>query len=231
MRVVRALYHCFIPQGMPSLVAKYYERLIDSVSDFYLRPFYEEILEKYPGPTRILDIGTGTGQLPIMLARSNENYEITAVDLSEKCLKIARSKAASAKAGSRIAFTCVDLLQNNWNTESFDLIISTCSMHHWRRPVKMLSEAQQLLAENGEVWILDDLAGVSVEAQAEWIKKVERACKPKWLFRIVFSFESRFLAYSCIEVEEMCKKVGFSLTTFSTEGTFSIAQMTHERSK
>jgi len=216
---------------MPSLAAKYYEKLIDSVSDFYLQPFCEDILEKYPGRARILDIGTGTGQLPVMLTRSNENYEITAVDLSEKCLKIARSKAASARVSSRIDFTCVDLLRDNWNTESFDLIISTCSMHHWRQPAKMFSKARQLLADNGEVWILDDLAGVSFEAQAEWIKKVEYACKPRRLFRIVFSFESRFLAYSRIEVEEMCKKAGFSLMVFSTEGVFFIAQMTPERSK
>jgi 2-polyprenyl-3-methyl-5-hydroxy-6-metoxy-1,4-benzoquinol methylase len=211
---------------MPNWAAEYYEKLIDGVSDFYLQPFCGKILEKYPEPIRILDIGTGTGQLPIMLAKNNKNYKLTAVDLSEKCLKIARSKATSAGVNSRVTFACVDLLQDNWNIEPFDLIISTCSLHHWRHPASILIKARQLLADNGKLWILDDLAGVAIKARKEWIEKVECACNAGWLFRTVFSFESKFLAYSRLEIEEICKKTGLNLKNFLTMDVFFIAQMT-----
>jgi len=180
-------------------------------------------MKKYPGPTRILDIGTGTGQLPIMLAKNNKNYKLTAIDLSEKCLKIARSKAASAGVSAQVTFTCIDLLQDNWNIEPFDLIISTCSLHHWRRPERILIKARQLLTDNGEVWILDDFAGASPEAKAKWIKKVEDACKPGGLFKTVFSFESKFLAYSHSEISDICERTEFSLSNFSSRDIFFLA--------
>lgn len=211
---------------MPNWAAKYYEKLIDSTLDFYLQPFCEKILEKYPGPISILDIGTGTGQLPIMLAKNNKNYKLTAIDLSEKCLKFARSKAISAGVSSQITFVCMDLLQNNWNVESFDLIISTCSLHHWRRPESLLSKARQLINDNGEVWILDDFSDITIEARKIWTEKVECAYKVGLLFRTIFGFESKFLAYSRIEVEEMCKNAKLNLLIFSTRDVFFIAQMT-----
>lgn len=226
MGIVRALYHHLIPQKMPNWSAGYYDKLIDGVSEFYLKPFCEKILTKYPGPIRILDIGTGTGQLPIMLAQNNKNYQITAIDLSGECLEIAQAKAVSAGVDSQINFTLIDLMNDNWKAKSFDLIVSTCSMHHWRNPVGILTKARQLLADNGEIWILDDLAGVAIEARKEWIKKVECACNAGWLFRTVFSFESRHLAYSYSEIEKICRKIGLSIISFSNEEVFFIAQMT-----
>lgn len=158
-----------------------------------------------------------------MLAKNNKKYDLTAIDLSEKCLEIARSKAASADVSSQVNSACVDLLRDNWNVEPFDLIISTCSLHHWRRPVSILAQAQQLMADNGEIWILDDFADVSSEDRANWIKKVEDTCKPGWLFRTVFSFESKFLAYSHSEIADLCKKAGFSLSDFSARDVFFVA--------
>lgn len=162
-----------------------------------------------------------------MLAKNNKKYDLTAIDLSEKCLEIARSKAASAEVSSQVNFACVDLLRDNWNVEPFDLIISTCSLHHWRRPESILSKARQLLADNGKLWILDDLAGVAIEARKEWIEKVESACKAGWLFRTVFSFESKFLAYSRSEVSDMSKRAGFSLSDFLTRDVFFVAILTN----
>jgi 2-polyprenyl-3-methyl-5-hydroxy-6-metoxy-1,4-benzoquinol methylase len=229
MGIVRALYHHLIPQKMPNWSAGYYDKLIDGVSEFYIKPFCEKILTKYLGPIRILDIGTGTGQLPIMLAQNNKNYKITAIDLSGKCIEIAQAKAVSAGVDSKINFTLVDLMNDNWKAKSFDLIVSTCSMHHWQNPVGILTKARQLLADNGEIWILDDLAGVAIEARREWIKKVECACNAGWLFRTVFTFESNFLAYSHSEILDICKKSGLYLSDFLARDIFFIAQMTPKR--
>ena len=82
MNIVRAVYHKFIQQKMPDWSVKYYEKLIDGLIDIYLGPFCADVLKAYPRKARIFDIGTGTGQLPIMLAQANENYQLTALDVS-----------------------------------------------------------------------------------------------------------------------------------------------------
>jgi len=228
MKIIRALCHKFIPQKMPDLVIKYYEKLIDRSLDFYLNPFCEEVLKAYPGKTRILDIGTGTGQLPIMLAQANESYQLTALDLSEKCLNVARSKAASAHVASRITFSQLDLSKDAFNVEPFDLIISTCSMHHWQQPIETLKNARRLLKNSGQIWILDDVAEASCNARREWVSNVERTCHRSWLFRTVFGFESRFIAYSRPEIEEICEMAKLNLIRFSTRDVFFFVQISRD---
>ena len=226
MKIFRLLHQKLLFEKMPDAVVGYYEKLIDGVKDIYLGPFVEQVLKTFPGPARILDIGTGTGQLPIMLAKANRNYQLTAADISRKYLEVASSKANLAGVGSRITFNQIDISRDQWDVEPFDLIVSTCSMHHWRQPVLMLKNAEKLLRKQGQIWVLDDVAEVSSSARRAWIKKVEESCHPGLWFKIVFRFESKFIAYSRSEVEGICETAGLKLADFSTRDAFFFAKIT-----
>jgi len=210
---------------MPGIAVNCYEKMMDGLLEAYFRPFAEEVLRTFPGPARILDIGTGTGQLPIMLARSNSNYEITAIDLSRRCIDTACSKAEAAGVSCRLAFARADILSGQCHTEPFDLIVTTCSLHHWRSPVQMLRAARRLLKDQGQIWIMDDDAEATSDARQKWVRKVEQACNPGWISRAVFTFESRFLAYSRWDLECLCKKADLQLMHFSTREVFFTAWM------
>lgn len=70
----------------------------------------------------ILDIGTGTGCIPISLAKELNNAVISAIDVSEKALEIAKKNAIENQVN--INFITKDILQTtNLNTQ-FDIIIS-----------------------------------------------------------------------------------------------------------
>ncbi len=73
---------------------------------------------------RILDIGTGSGCIPIALKKNNEEAEIHALDVSKGALKIAMENAELNNVD--IEFHEVDILnENNWSDFSnFDLIVS-----------------------------------------------------------------------------------------------------------
>ena len=73
---------------------------------------------------KILDIGTGSGCIPVSLFKNLENCEITAIDVSEDALKIASKNAKANKAD--IQFKKLDFLNDGlWNElGKFDIIIS-----------------------------------------------------------------------------------------------------------
>jgi 2-polyprenyl-3-methyl-5-hydroxy-6-metoxy-1,4-benzoquinol methylase len=224
MNLVRAIHHAIVPPTLPKAVVRYYERLIDGVQEMYLRPICEEVLQVFPGAMRILDVGTGTGQFPIMLASARDSYDVTGVDLSDAYLSVARAKAEQAGVSGRVRFERISITEAQWHTEPFDLIISTCSLHHWRRPTRILAAAARLLNSDGQIWIIDDAAEATREARRYWADRVEEACHAGWLFRVTFMFESRFLAYSRPELEKMCERAGLTLEEYSVREVLFLAR-------
>jgi release factor glutamine methyltransferase len=93
------------------------------------RPETEElvdwILKDSPNQkAKVLDVGTGSGCIPIALAKNRPDLNIEGWDLSEDALIIARQNAEMNDVN--VAFSKVDIL--NWRADSrdmlFDLIVS-----------------------------------------------------------------------------------------------------------
>ena len=69
------------------------------------RPETEELVEwilnspiiKHPSPINVLDIGTGTGCIPISLKTNLPQANVSAIDVSEKALEVAKRNATSNK--------------------------------------------------------------------------------------------------------------------------------------
>jgi len=225
MNIARLLHRFLVRQTMPFWAVTYYDRMIEALAHVYLGPLADRICKAFPGPIHILDVGTGTGQLPIMLARKNHQYRITGVDLSESCLRIGGKKAAAAGVGDHIEFICAGAEDIPLEPGSVNLVVSTCSLHHWRYPVCILRKVSGLLADKGEIWIMDDWQDASHEDRKKWVELVEGIAGAGILFKCVFWFESRYLAYSQYELERLCEKADLSLFEFSSEGVFFLIRI------
>jgi release factor glutamine methyltransferase len=70
----------------------------------------------------ILDIGTGTGCIPISLAKNVSFANISAIDVSKNALKIAKKNAL--KNNVAINFEEIDILQTEKLSTKYDIIIS-----------------------------------------------------------------------------------------------------------
>ena len=90
------------------------EELVNEVFDFI----------KYNSSKKIIDIGTGSGCIPITIKKEFPENIITAVDVDEKAIAIATQNATTHQ--TEINFVQMNFLdKNNWNVfEKFDIVIS-----------------------------------------------------------------------------------------------------------
>jgi release factor glutamine methyltransferase len=91
------------------------------------RPETEElckiiISENTDSSLRVLDIGTGSGCIAVILASYLKDCEMHAWDISEKALKVARENAEKNEMG--ITFECRDIKGPVRLNEKFDIIVS-----------------------------------------------------------------------------------------------------------
>ena len=70
----------------------------------------------------ILDIGTGTGCIPISLKTNLPQANVSAIDVSEKALEVAKRNAVSNKVD--ISFIQADILEVEDLSQYFDIIVS-----------------------------------------------------------------------------------------------------------
>ena len=71
---------------------------------------------------RILDIGTGSGFIAIILKKFIDDCEVEAWDISKEALKVAKKNAKTNNV--EIDFKQVDILENNISSSRFDVIVS-----------------------------------------------------------------------------------------------------------
>ena len=94
------------------------------------RPETEELVEwilnspitHHPSPITILDIGTGTGCIPISLKANLPQANVSAIDVSEKALEVAKRNAVSNKV--EINFIKTNILEVEDLNQHFDVIVS-----------------------------------------------------------------------------------------------------------
>lgn len=109
------------------------------------------------GPTQatVLDVGTGTARIPILLAQLRPAWQITAIDLARSMLAIAEQNIRNAGGESQIQLEFVDAKHLPYASGSFDGVISNSLLHHLPNPVESLREIKRVLKPQGFVLIRD----------------------------------------------------------------------------
>src|SRR3954466_8616884 len=79
------------------------------------------VLHVSPSPERILDVGCGTGEGTLFLAREFPQARVRGLDISEEMVRRARGKVGLEPEG-RVAFKVGDAADLPWPEDSFDLV-------------------------------------------------------------------------------------------------------------
>src|SRR5690554_1991344 len=83
------------------------------------------IIKENPGTgLKILDVGTGSGCIPITLALEMDAPEITAVDVSDAALVLAKENSGMLDTNQTVNFSQLDVLQEEFPVKDLDILIS-----------------------------------------------------------------------------------------------------------
>jgi ubiquinone/menaquinone biosynthesis C-methylase UbiE len=123
-----------------------------------LRGFYRCVADDVvSGLSRgaVLDVGAGPGTLALEIARRQPSLEVVGVDISPEMLAIARANAQREGLDGRVRFETGDAARLPFADRSFDLVVSTLSLHHWPDLAASLRELHRVLRPGGRAWLYD----------------------------------------------------------------------------
>jgi ubiquinone/menaquinone biosynthesis C-methylase UbiE len=104
---------------------------------------------------KVLDIGTGTARIPILMCQQKPQYLITGVDLAQSMLIIGRRNVEAAGLNQRIRLERVDSKRMPYPDLEFDLLISNSLVHHLPNPLSFFEELKRLVRPGGSMLIRD----------------------------------------------------------------------------
>ena len=153
----------------------------------------------------LLDLGTGPGDIPILLVGRCPEVQVRAIDLSNEMLKIARLHVARAGLSRQISFQLVDAKALPFADGFFDGVFSNTILHHVADPIVFLREGFRVLKPGGRLLIRDlyrpeDEAGLE---QLVTLHAKDGSPRQRELFR-----DSLRAAYLPHELVALCEEAG-----------------------
>src|SRR5262249_39261596 len=100
-------------------------------------------------PLQVLDLGAGTAQIPIELARRTAQLRVTAVDAAPSMLALASTNIAAANLTDRIEPIRADAKHLPFADNSFPVFISNSILHHIGDPQSVVAEAVRVASPSG----------------------------------------------------------------------------------
>ncbi len=143
-------------------------RIYDAISAPVLGPFFAAVahdLTVVSPHASVLEVGSGPGRLATAIARLAPEARVVGLDVAPDMVDRARARVASLGLANRVELHVGDVAALPFRDASFDVVVSTFSLHHWERPVEGLAEIRRVLRPSGLARIYD---------VADWIRRVER---------------------------------------------------------
>jgi len=125
------------------------------------RVFAADFLDHFATDGTVLDVGTGTAQIPIELCRQRPGLRFVAIDAAPSMLDIAKENVARAGLADRITLQQVDAKGLPFAERSFAAIVSNSIVHHIPHPATVLAEIVRVVTPGGVVFVRDLLRPVS----------------------------------------------------------------------
>ncbi len=153
----------------------------------------------------ILDAGTGTARIPVLMCQMQPKYKITAIDMAQSMLQVASKNVEQARLQNQIHLELVDAKCLPYGDKQFDMVISNSLVHHLPNPLPFFQEIKRVLKPNGGIFLRDLFRPVDKQAVNTLVNNIgtEYDEHQQKLFR-----DSLHAAFTLEEVEDLIIKAG-----------------------
>lgn len=153
----------------------------------------------------ILDAGTGTARIPMIIAQMRPQWQIIGIDLSKNMLQVGAENVEKAGFQSQIQLELVDAKKLPYPDHHFDMVISNSIVHHLPDPLPFFREIKRVLKPAGAIFLRDLFRPADEKIMDSLVDQYAADCNAhqRKLFR-----DSLNAAFTLKEVNEIVKDAG-----------------------
>jgi ubiquinone/menaquinone biosynthesis C-methylase UbiE len=171
---LRRLLKIIHPEAMRGVGAAFYNAV--SASAIFQRHFdlvAGDILS-YCSKGALLDVGTGPAYLLLKLHQKSPDMRLAGIDPSP--VMLAKGKQNVSATGLDGAIELKDGGSTNvpFADESFDIVVSTASIHHWKEPTAGINEIYRVLKKGGYALLYDVVSDTPKEILEQFSRETGR---------------------------------------------------------
>jgi len=128
-------------------------------------PRYDEMVDRLVeylprDPARVLELGCGTGNLSLRIAAQFPKASLTLVDASSEMIALTSSRLEQARRSvARDEFITARFEDLNLPARSFDLVVSSISLHHVEDKARLYESIHGVLRTGGSFCFADQIRG------------------------------------------------------------------------
>jgi ubiquinone/menaquinone biosynthesis C-methylase UbiE len=160
-----------------------------------------------PHAIKVLDVGTGTARIPILMCQQRPQYLFTGIDLAQSMLIIGQRNIEEAQLTQRIRLEQVDSKRMPYPDLEFDMVVSNSLVHHLPNPLSLFQEMSRLVKIDGAILIRDLIRPDNDLIVNDLVAKFgsDYDDRQQQLFR-----DSLKAALTLVEVRELIDRVGLA---------------------
>jgi len=144
--------------------AEHYDRLARRWMRGVYRRIARDVVAALPVEGSVLDIGTGPGHLLVEIGALRPDVHLAGIDPAPDMIEAARRNLAPIR--ERATAVVGDVVHLPFDDGSFDVVVSSLSLHHWADPTGGGAEVARVRRPGGQVRIYDLRSAPFADLQA-----------------------------------------------------------------
>jgi tRNA (cmo5U34)-methyltransferase len=155
-------------QELPPSAWGYFASMVESYDSLIQRavPRYDEMVARLvdflPADARsLVELGCGTGNLSLELVAKYPRGALTFVDASPEMIAVTRSRVDQARTSATpsVGFLVQRFEELGFRERTFDVVVSSISLHHVEDKARLYARIQSLLSRGGRFCFADQIRG------------------------------------------------------------------------